>query len=83
MKIYRENYADKASLTIRSAVEDALTPSAYSYEDKYEKLDCEVQLLRAMISRLVEQLYGNKDRLAMTDAEKVKEILGYDYEVEE
>jgi hypothetical protein len=61
--------------SISDAVEDAATPSHYSYDGQIEGLQSEIRELRELVARLVEQLPLSKAN--------IKAILGSSYEVEE
>ena len=74
MRIRRDNYYGQVEFgSIKEAVEDATTLSAYMYDGQLEGLKQEIELLRELISRLVEQLSLNKDQ--------IKAVLGCGYEV--
>lgn len=76
MKIKHVNWrGNLIEFTIKEAIEDATTPDAYSYDGQLERLQSEIEKLRELVARLVEQLPLTKDQL--------KAILGYGYEVEE
>jgi len=74
---YRGNRIEYA--TVKEAVEDALTPDAYSYDGKLEGLGARIDLLQKMVAALIDCRYG-KQKL---DHEQLQDILGYGYEVEE
>jgi len=84
MKISRDaiSYGKKVKFSsVEDAVNDALTPSPYSYDGQLEKLQAENEKLREMLSRLIECTYGER-QYERTDA-RLSYILGYTYEVEE
>ena len=75
MRIRRDNYYGQVEFgSVKEAVEDAATPNAYMYDGQLEGLKQEIELLRELISRLVEQLSLNKDQ--------IKAVLGCGHEVD-
>jgi len=67
--------------TVKEAVQDALTPSAYSYEGTFEGMIAKIEKLQEMVASLVESIYGEGQYRNKVD--QLIDILGYSYEVEE
>jgi len=85
MKISRDAIAYGKTIkfnSVEDAVNDALTPSPYSYEHPLEKLQAENEKLREVLSRLVECIYGESNG-KLNKAQSIEYILGYGYKVEE
>lgn len=59
----------------RSAVEDAVTPGAYSYDGKLDRVDSMVDNTVALIGRLMDVLHAKN---LLTDKDVVT-VLGYGY----
>lgn len=73
---------DREYDSVQNAVSDALTPLAYSYEGKMEKLEAQIEKLQELVARLVENIYGDSQS-RYNKSDQLKDILGYGYEVEE
>ena len=66
--------------TVSAAIDDALTPSAYSYgSTRKDRIEAYADKTREMLSRLVAVLVEKE----LIGAAEFKEVLGSEYEVHE
>ncbi len=83
MKIISKTWRDEMPFeTIKDAVQDALTPAAYSYDGQIEGLNAKIEKLQEMVATLIDCLYGEA-QYRSPKADQLRDILGYGYEVEE
>ncbi len=80
MKI-TSNVGHGKELTIEQAIENKLTPDAYSYDGQLEKLKVQLELQSEVIAKLMTCLYG-KEAYRLSKSQQMEYILGYGYEIE-